>query len=112
MGERSSRENLFAFLLSTSSRPACPWGSWLSTALFRALGMEPRGHRTRPIFLQGPTFPGSEAAAAGPSTLCQSDPIVLRHLECSASASPKGSLSILGEKRLLLLYKHQFLKGW
>ena len=61
--------------------------------------MKPLVRRTRQIFLQGPAFPGSEAAAAGPS-----HPLPIRP-HCPAASgelcklpAPKGSLSILGEK--------------
>ncbi|KAI4532568.1 hypothetical protein MG293_017833 [Ovis ammon polii] len=48
-----------------------------------------------------------------PPTLCQSDPIVLRHLECSANCQPRKARSAsLERSRPRLLYKHQFLKGW
>ena len=61
--------------------------------------MEPRGLRTRQISCRAPAFPGSEAAAAGPS-----HPLPIRpHCPAASGAlcklpAPKGSLSILGEK--------------
>lgn len=63
--------------------------------------MKPCVRRTRQIFLQGPRLPRLlKRQLLAPPTPCQSDPIVLRHLESSANCQPRprGSLSILGEK--------------
>ena len=112
-----SRDKLAASFLSRPSLPpVLSLGQLAQLAQRFYLG--PQNETARPQdpsdFPAGPPpSPALKRQLLAPPTPCQSDPIVLRHLESSANCQPQKARSAsLERSRLRLSYKHQFLKGW